>query len=239
MDTDTRPVTPQDAARVSGMPVLEREPPAAPAAPPPTFPSPTYSLYSVPASSTFTPPAPAPPPNRDGTLPTPEPPVGAPPAGPAATTNVIALALIGLGALLFVGQFSDILGQASLLLVGLVLLYFYFQAGRGAGFLISGAIISGLGAGAFVEAMGAGNGYAAIGLGLGFCAIWAVERERWWALIPGALITLAGLQDVIGGSVLRVWWQDWGLERVSIWPLILMAVGVWLIFARNNRPAPR
>jgi hypothetical protein len=237
MNPDTRPVTPQDAARVNGVAVLEREPPAAPTGAMPSVPSPTLDTYNPPVSSPNTPL-----PMETAPLSPPPTPAPTPTTGPAITTNVVALALIGLGVVLFLGQFSQFsqfMGQASLLLVGLVLLYFYFQAGRGAGFLIGGAIITGLGVGTLVEALGAGDGYAALGLGLGFCAIWAIERERWWALIPGALITLGGLQEVIDRSVLRDWWPNWGLEQVNLWPIILMVVGVWLILARNNRPAPR
>jgi hypothetical protein len=74
-----------------------------------------------------------------------------------------------------------------------------------------------------------------LGLGLGFCAIWFLHRAHWWALIPGGIIALAGLQDIASSNgFMREIWPNWGWNSGTWWPLLLVLAGIWLIASRRN-----
>ena len=119
--------------------------------------------------------------------------------------------------LFLLGQFSFFpgFGDMVLLLLGGIFMYAYFttKPGYRIGFLIPGAILSGIGVGQFISDLpGAGllfgGNVTAITLGLGFCAIWFFERRHWWFLIPGGIILLGGLS-----TVFRVG---------ALWPVVLI-----------------
>jgi hypothetical protein len=237
MDSDTRKLDSQDAARVDGTSV--------PTIPAPTTPVPPVSpvppLPPAPAW-TATPPAPPvaatnSPPPTNGAVP---PPTVAPrPVAPplfGGNTNILPIALIVLGALLLFSPFDlgDIFGSAIVLIIGLAFVYAYSQS-RNFGFLVPGAILTGLGAGIVVETMSTTSGWVPLGLGLGFCAIWFLHRAHWWALIPGGIIALAGLQDIASSNgFMREIWPNWGWNSGTWWPLLLVLAGIWLIASRRN-----
>jgi hypothetical protein len=115
-----------------------------------------------------------------------------------------------------------------LLLIGGVFLYAYFNTRPGyrIGFLIPGAILTGIGVGQLLESFAtfgfwAGEDLTAITMGLGFCLIWFLERKHWWALIPGGILVLAGL----GSSV----------AFGQLWPIALIVLGVYLLYDQSRR----
>jgi hypothetical protein len=144
--------------------------------------------------------------------------------------SLLAIILIGAGVLFLLSQFSFFpgFGDMVLLLLGGIFMYAYFttKPGYRVGFLIPGAILSGIGLGQFISHLPGtgllfGGDITAITLGLGFCAIWFFERRHWWALIPGGIILLGGLS-----SVFRVG---------ALWPLVLIGLGVYLLYDQTRR----
>ncbi len=146
--------------------------------------------------------------------------------------TLLAAILIGAGVLFLLGQFSFFpgFGDMVLLLLGGIFMYAYFSTKPSyrIGFLIPGAILSGIGIGQFIsdlpgtDLLFGGNGaITAITLGLGFCAIWFFERMHWWALIPGGIILLGGLS-----SIFRVG---------ALWPLVLIGLGLYLLYGQTRR----
>jgi hypothetical protein len=239
MDSDTRKLDPQTAARVDGNPAPTTPvPPVAPVPPAPAW----TAAPPEPPAWTATPPAPPvaatnSPPPTNGAVP---PPTVAPrPVAPAlfgGNTSILPIALIVLGALLLFSPFDlgDIFGSAIVLIIGLGFLYAYSQS-HNFGFLVPGSILTGLGAGIVVETMSTTSGWVPLGLGLGFCAIWFLHRAHWWALIPGGIIALAGLQDLVSSNgFLREVWPNWQFNSGNWWPLLLVLAGIWLIAARRN-----
>jgi hypothetical protein len=144
--------------------------------------------------------------------------------------SLLAIILIGAGVLFLLSQFSFFpgFGDMVLLLLGGIFMYAYFttKPGYRVGFLIPGAILSGIGVGQFISDLPGtdllfGGSITAITLGLGFCAIWFFERKHWWALIPGGIILLGGLS-----SVFRVG---------ALWPIILIGLGIYLLYEQTRR----
>ena len=144
--------------------------------------------------------------------------------------SLLAIILIGAGVLFLLSQFSFFpgFGDMVLLLLGGIFMYAYFttKPGYRVGFLIPGAILSGIGVGQFLSDLPGtgllfGGSITAITLGLGFCAIWFFERQHWWALIPGGIILLGGLS-----SIFRVG---------ALWPLVLIGLGIYLLYDQTRR----
>ena len=141
--------------------------------------------------------------------------------------TLLALILIGAGVLFLFDQLNIFrgFGDLVLLLVGGVFMYAYFNTRQGyrIGFLIPGAILLGIGVGQVLENLPlAGtfiNNITTVTMGLGFCLIWLFERKHWWALIPGGILIFSGLASVIG----------------NLWPLALIAIGVYLIYDQSRR----
>ena len=156
-------------------------------------------------------------------------------------SNIIPIVLIVLGALLLFSpfDFGALFGSAIVLFIGLGFLYAYMPS-RNFGFLVPGSILTGLGAGIVVESMSSTSGWVPLGLGLGFCAIWFMHRAHWWALIPGGIIALAGLQDLASSTGwIAPLWANWGLNSGNWWPLLLVLAGAWLIAAHRNNAQHR
>jgi hypothetical protein len=161
------------------------------------------------------PPEPPPPPTED--------------SGPSLAGQVAAgLALVVLGgALLALERLDGSPDHLFLILVGGVFAAGYFYK-RAFGLLIPGGILIGLGSGLAYDDLYSDSFLdgesAAFGLGIGFLLIYVVsllyERtHRWWPLIPGGLLVIAGFPD----------W-DWADEILDFWPVAVMAVGLLLLF---------
>ena len=141
--------------------------------------------------------------------------------------------LIVVGATLFAVQLLHLDADVIVLVIGLVFAS-AFAATRRYGLLIPAGIMTGLGAGILLEDIGAKGEPAMLGLGLGFLAIYAVDAltsgarapGRWWPLIPGAIITvIAGASGTFGQEGARAIEQGW--------PILLIAVGAWLLMRRR------
>ncbi len=161
------------------------------------------------------PPEPPPPPTED--------------SGPSLAGQVAAgLALVVLGgALLALERLDGSPDHLFLILVGGVFAAGYFYR-KAFGLLIPGGILIGLGSGLAYDDLYSDSFLdgesAAFGLGIGFLLIYVVsllyERtHRWWPLIPGGLLVIAGFPD----------W-DWADEILDFWPVAVMAVGLLLLF---------
>ena len=141
--------------------------------------------------------------------------------------------LIAVGATLFAVQLLHLDADVIVLVIGLVFAS-AFAATRRYGLLIPAGIMTGLGAGILLEDIGAKGEPAMLGLGLGFLAIYAADLMttgarapgRWWPLIPGAIITvIAGASGTFGQEGARAIEQGW--------PILLIAVGAWLLMRRR------
>ena len=152
------------------------------------------------------------------------------------------LVLIVIGALLLVAQFTEALG-GWVFLVGLGLIFLAaYAANRQYGFLIPGCLLVGIGipVGLIekVEPFASNDAYGGLvplGLGLGFIAIWLIDlvgnpgrQAGWWPLIPGVIVSLAGIAAV---AQQEEWLQTIG----QWWPVLLILLGLWIIFARYIR----
>ena len=136
-----------------------------------------------------------------------------------------------------------------LFLVGLALVFLVaYIATREYGYLIPGCILMGLGipfavvqlqtsqGGWVISGVNAEEGgIFVLGLGLGFVAIFLIDllvaRGRpggWWPLIPGGIITLAGLAIL---SENEQWLESIG----QWWPLIFIFIGVAIILSLVRR----
>lgn len=137
--------------------------------------------------------------------------------------------LIVVGVTLFAVQLLQLDADVIVVVIGLVFATAY-AATRRYGLLIPAGILTGLGAGILLEDLGAMGEPAMLGLGLGFLAIYGVDRlsscgrepGRWWPLIPGGIVTIiAGASGTFG--------EEGGRAIEQGWPILLIAVGAWLL----------
>jgi len=141
--------------------------------------------------------------------------------------------LIVVGVTLFAVQLLDLDADVIVLVIGLVFATAYAGTRR-YGLLVPAGILTGLGTGILLEDFGATGEPVVLGLGLGFLAIYGIDlltsgaREpgRWWPLIPGAILTvIAGASGAFGVEGERAIAQGW--------PILLIAVGAWLLLRRR------
>ncbi len=148
--------------------------------------------------------------------------------------------LVALGLLLFAQQFIRV-DLAWLVLPTLALVFLAAGLGtRKAGFLIPGSILSGLSLGmlgvlyvfsAAPETVQGGSFLLALAAGFAgiplFTAL-VTGRAQWWGLAVAALLSL------VGGALFA---GDFGLRAIEalgkVWPLVLVALGVSLIWRRK------
>jgi hypothetical protein len=153
--------------------------------------------------------------------------------------------LIGIGILAFIGQYGGPLMGSFVLLVAGVLFLVAGCMGRRIGFLIPGGILSGLGLGVALItgplAAYSGETTGAVML-LSFALGWVLitplsavftDKLIWWPLIPGGVLGLVGASLLAGENGIRL------LQALGwSWPLILIALGVYLIIRRNTPAHP-
>lgn len=152
--------------------------------------------------------------------------------------------LIVIGLLALVGQLLPNPELGYFIVPALALIFLVWGiVSRQVGLLIPGGVLAGIGLGIFltrwlyggVEA--AGTDSAGMFL-LSFAAGWGLitllsalftDKTHWWPLIPGSILAVIGAGLLIGGVAQQL--LQWiGL----IWPVILIAAGLYLIFRRAN-----
>ncbi|MCP4164711.1 MAG: hypothetical protein GY759_02320 [Chloroflexi bacterium] len=164
------------------------------------------------------------------------------PSSNARKSAVGGAALIAIGALALGAQLTDIdqLGVLIPLALGLIFLA-WGLVNRSFGLLIPGGILSGIGVGAIlIELTPFANGETAEGglFLLAFAAGWVLisalsvfteQRFQWWPLIPGGILATVGALLLNGDAGLRL------LEIAGlIWPLGLLAAGIYLLLHRRK-----
>ncbi len=144
--------------------------------------------------------------------------------------------LIGVGLIFFAAQWFSAEGPFVLGALSFVFIVL-FATTRQLGFIIPGAILGGLAIGVGLEQAGYPmNGSAVVlGLAAGFLTIFVANviaraPAYWWPLIPGGILSVVGTSNAFGGTE---------AERVVAlaWPIVLIAVGVFVLFDRT-RGAP-
>lgn len=147
------------------------------------------------------------------------------------------IVLIGIGVLVLVVNLvkSETLAMLVLPLLGIAFLAWAFF-GRRFPLVIPGSILLGLGVGVFLASRMTTTtdepkgGVVLLGLAAGFLAIALLaplfEKVRaWWALIPAAILAVLGVPLMLGDQGIRF------LETVGQWwPLILVAIGLYVLF---------
>jgi hypothetical protein len=114
------------------------------------------------------------------------------------THTLIGALLIGLGIFLLVVTQTGVGGEAVPLAIGVAFLIAYATT-RTYGLLVPGGILCGLGVGIVVATGGGPDSAPVLGLDLGFISIYLISlltrdaARHWWPLIPGGVLTLAGL----------------------------------------------
>jgi hypothetical protein len=150
--------------------------------------------------------------------------------------------LILIGVMAFAAQIFQNYNWGLWFLLALGVLFIVWGMGtRTVGLLIPGGIVSGLGVGTVLaggmwgKLNGVVNGgIVVLCLGLGFVSIVPLamilgDRRQWWSLIPGGILVVIGIMLLAGA---------FGLQILALagylWPLILIAVGVYIIFKRTR-----
>jgi hypothetical protein len=158
------------------------------------------------------------------------------------TTGIV---LIIIGAIALLGQFLAQFNMTYLILPGLGLGFIAWGIlTRKAGLLIPGGILSGIGLGVVLSdsiSSGAESEMGGAVFLLSFAAGWGLitllsaiftDETHWWPLIPGGIMAAIGAALLIGDSALTV------LEFVGrTWPILLIAIGVYLIWRQRQAAA--
>ncbi len=151
------------------------------------------------------------------------------------------IALIAIGVLVVVTQFShsDLMGQLFLLNLGLIFLLWGI-ATRSVGFLIPGGILSGIGMGVYLMEgplsgleRASGGAVFMLSFALGWILITALSalvcRETYtWPLIPGGIMAFIGTALLVGGPALTA--LSWANKT---WPLLLIALGAYVLWQQK------
>lgn len=158
------------------------------------------------------------------------------------TQIVPGVALILIGLLVLAGQLFDTESWGDLIPAGLGVIFLVWGVvARQIGLLIPGGILSGIGAGAFLItgpfSQAEGEVQGAIFL-LAFAGGWGLitllsalttDKPAWWALVPGGIMALIGAALLSGSTGQRL------LNALNIgWPVVLIAIGLYLILWRKG-----
>jgi hypothetical protein len=150
----------------------------------------------------------------------------------------VLLIVIGIGALVS-NLGGDVFGGGFVpFAVGVAFLVAY-AATRKYGFLVPGGILTGIGAALLAASQLSATdtgAYAAIGGGIGFLFIYALDvvvsgtAARWWPVIPGGLMVVAGTGMASGNQEL--------IRQLGLWsPAVLIVLGLAILLARFRQPS--
>lgn len=155
-----------------------------------------------------------------------------------AYVGAVLLIVIGAAALIANLGGSDYVYRGLPLAAGLAFLVAYGLTRR-YGFLVPGGILTGAGSGlmaAYIAGAGDAGPYTVIGGGLGFLLIFTIDvlvsrdTTRWWPVVPGGLMVLAG---AVGDNNKQAVIRDF-----EVWSsLLLIGLGLLILFTRLRRPA--
>lgn len=139
------------------------------------------------------------------------------------------LILIGVGVLLALT--TEVGGEVLPALVGVGFLTAYAFT-RTYGFLVPGAILTGLGTGLLIAEAGGPGEAVIVGLGVGFLAIALLNRALdepaggwWWPFIPGGILVTVGSATLEPVTTLLPY----------LLPAALIVIGVLLVLRRPSR----
>lgn len=152
--------------------------------------------------------------------------------------------LVTIGAVMLIGQFANSAFTGTLILPALAAIFLAWGiATHRSGPLVPAGIFTGLTLGTWLvmsdwvsqnasdEAQG---GIFLLAFAVGWASISVLsaiftEEIHWWPLIPGGIMALIGTALLIGGTALQALaWLGY------IWPLGLVAVGLYLLLRRAN-----
>ncbi len=148
------------------------------------------------------------------------------------------LALVGIAVAIFLadqGLVPDYLVATIILAaVGLPFLLIFLSDPKQWWALIPALALAGSAAGVFLEGTGtisdeAVGGVIVGGIGLGFLAIYVIDREQWWALIPGGIMGIVAIGLLVATAA------------ACIFPVALILLGLLLLRGalRGPRREPR
>ena len=155
------------------------------------------------------------------------------------------LALIAFGVLTLLGQLQLTLHVELLILPALALIFLAWGLiTRIFGLLIPGGILAGIALGSYLVERPLAAAAEPIQGGvflLAFAVGWFLivllspfapssrhSSFRWWPLVPGSILALIGALLLAGDAEMRI------LTLLGYaWPIVLMALGVWLILRRR------
>ncbi len=150
----------------------------------------------------------------------------------------VLLIVIGIGALVSNFGGDVFAGGFVPFAVGVAFLVAY-AATRRYGFLVPGGILTGVGAAILAASQMSATdtgAYAAIGGGIGFLMIYALDvvvsgtAARWWPVIPGGLMVVAGTGMASGNQEL--------VRQLGLWsPALLIVLGLVILVARFRQPS--
>ncbi len=151
--------------------------------------------------------------------------------------------LIAIGALFLIAQFVKLDGLAVFIPAALGVIFLAGGvAARNNGLLIPGGILGGIGLGTYAierafpelgEPNRGGVFLLCFAMGWGLITLLSAivtRRTMWWPLIPGAIMAAIGVAIMAGGVAFEAL-KAFGAYG---WPLILIAVGVYVIFRRRS-----
>ncbi len=170
---------------------------------------------------------------------TPNTPVADPPETPRPANRWAAgLALMLIGVLMLFGQLRQDAWFGQLVLPALAVIFLVWGiAARHAGPIIPGAILAGVALGTTLEhslvipgVADPGAPIILLSLALGFAAITPLTAAftcstQWWGAIVGGLCAVVGVALLVGGAALDVL-----TVLGNAWPLVLIALGIYLIW---------
>lgn len=139
--------------------------------------------------------------------------------------------LVVIGFVLLAAQWLEVTGAGVLAALAAVFLTAYATS-RTYGLLIPGMILGGLAAGVGLQESGYDpqGGLVVIGLAAGFFGIFMVDvlaghPDRWWPLIPAAILSAVGSDQLARGTAVS--------DAIArFWPVALVLAGVAILMTR-------